>query len=172
TPEWRWQVASATRTGIIAAQLAEQGLTAADGALDGDNGFVAAYAGAQACIADPPPFWWALDTLTFKPYPGCAINQQPVFQLLEAVQQGRFDPLDVERITLYLHPSDAAYPGVNRYGPFDSPGGAVMSAPFMLQVALQTGTVRHSDFSQRYAAGALHECSRRIEVRADLTVPR
>lgn len=172
TPEWRWQVANATRSGIIAALLAEQGLAAATAALDGDRGFYAAYAGLR--LEDPG--WddtqWEIDRLTFKPYPGCAINQLPVFQLLDALRQKRFEPAEVQRIVLYLHPADAAYPGVVHYGPFDSPGAAIMSAPFMLRLALERGTIRHRDFHELYGNDAIHERSRMIEVRTDSDMPR
>ncbi len=39
-------------------------------------------------------------------------------------------------VDLAMHPLDAAYPGIDAHGPFATPSGAIMSAPFMLAATL------------------------------------
>jgi 2-methylcitrate dehydratase PrpD len=167
TPEWLMQVGMASRAGVAAALLAQGGMTGARLALEGPNGFYRAFAGTV------PDWRWSGEAIgeicnvTFKPFPGCAINQLPVKTLLDCKNREGFDAADVERMTLALHPAYARYPGIDRHGPFDSVASAIMSAPFMLQCALEKGTLTLADFEPGSHAPSLHESSRRIAVVAD-----
>lgn len=77
---------------------------------------------------------------------------------------------EVTRVVLGLDPAQAAHPGVAAYGPFASAQAAIMSAPFMLQLLLETGRVTHADFAAQRRMGPLHERSRRVVVVADPSV--
>ncbi|WP_250519179.1 MmgE/PrpD family protein [Caballeronia sp. ATUFL_M1_KS5A] len=167
TPEWLMQVGLASRAGVVAALLAQDGMTATSLALEGPNGFYRAFSGAI------PDWHWdgeptnEILNVTFKPFPGCTINQLPVKTLLDCKAREAFNAAEVEHMSLALHPAYARYPGIDRYGPFDSAASAIMSAPYMLQCALVNGTLTLSDFTPDTGATSLHASSRRVAVVAD-----
>jgi 2-methylcitrate dehydratase PrpD len=169
TPEWIWQVASASRTGVEAALLAQQGFTACAQALEGTHGLHRALTGGEP---PGPAAQWTLGQLSLKAFPGCAINQSAVHLLRELQARDKRKNRQVASVTLWLHAEQARHPGVALYGPFDSPAGAFMSAPFMLAAMLENETIRWSDFNEQQGAGAVHARSRRVRVEADDTVPR
>ncbi|MGD1326307.1 MmgE/PrpD family protein [Pandoraea pnomenusa] len=170
TPEWLLQVGMASRAGVVAARLAQYGMGGAAHALEGPNGFYRAFAG------EVPQWQWngeapdEILAVTFKPFPGCTINQLPVKTLIDGKRRDGFTASDVERMTLALHPAYARYPGVDRHGPFDSASSAIMSAAFMLQTVLENDTLTLADFTPGHAPAALHDRSRRIEVVADTSL--
>ncbi|SDV50763.1 MmgE/PrpD family protein [Chitinasiproducens palmae] len=167
TPEWLLQVGMTSRAGVIAAQLAAHGMAGAARALEGENGFYRAFAGQV-------PVWDRQDAapheildVTFKPFPGCTINQLPVKTLLDCKRAEAFSAESVARIKVTLHPAYAAYPGVARHGPFDTVGSAIMSAPFMLQTVLENDTIALTDFAPGSVPSHVHERSRQITIDAD-----
>ncbi|KDB68447.1 MmgE/PrpD family protein [Bordetella bronchiseptica] len=168
--EWRLQVAKASRDAVSAALLARAGLQGARRALEGDSGFARAYAGGAAGPADFSG--WRLPEMAFKPYPGCAFNQAPVHALRELLRRTGIDPGQVAALEVAMHPFDAGYPGIDAYGPFPSPSGAIMSAPFMLAATLQDGQPGMAHFGRDYADGPLHARSARVRIRACETVAR
>jgi 2-methylcitrate dehydratase PrpD len=167
TPEWLMQVGMTSRAGVVAALLAQAGMAGARFALEGPNGFYRAFAGVV------PDWKWngeatnELLNVTFKPFPGCAINQLPVKTLLGCKYREGFEAADVERMTLALHPAYAHYPGIDRHGPFDSAASAIMSAPYMLQCILENDTLTVADFAPNSGSASLHASSARIAIVAD-----
>lgn len=159
------QVAHASRCGMVAALLAERGLRGARSTFEGAHGFYRAFAG-SAHAPDMRPRW-EIRRVTFKPFPGCAINQAPVEALMNIMRDHGLAAGNVASVVVYLHPSNAHYPGVSRHGPFESANGAIMSAPFMLRLALENATLRSSDFASRFGPDAIHERSRMVSLRAD-----
>lgn len=165
--EWRLQIAKTRRDGVHAALLAREGLSGAPLCLEGGSGFGAAYA-ATAPTLDFSG--WKTPQLVFKPYPGCAFNQAPVQALRDLLATQALDAADVEHIDIYMHPSDAQYPGVARHGPFASPSGAIMSAPFMLAAALVHGQPQTAHFEQQHLLPALHRLAQRIRVQPSASI--
>lgn len=164
TMEWQIQVAEAARAGVISALMAEQGVVAATGALEGEKGFYHAYARSIPSLIMEG---WTIDQVTFKPYPGCAINQLPTATLIQALDVEGISQHSIDRIELALHPSHAQYPGIDRAGPFTTEAAAIMSAPFMLSIAAEKRTLSSHDFSKRYADDPIHEWSQRVTVTPD-----
>lgn len=167
--EWRLQIARTSQGGVLASQLASQGLRGAMYSLEGRSGFAQAYAGG--------PFeldlsGWRLDGITFKPYPGCAVNQAPVSCLIALLRQHGIDGADVAGLRLDMSPSDASYPGVDALGPFSSAGGAIMSAQFMLAATLRDGQPGVAHFEREFSDGPLHAFSRRIVIRSSSELAR
>ncbi|MGS1005878.1 MmgE/PrpD family protein [Achromobacter anxifer] len=160
--EWRLQIAKTSRDGVHAALLARAGVTGAEFCLEGDSGFGAAYAG-KAPVLDFDG--WRAPEVVFKPYPGCAFNQAPVQALRDLMAAVAMDAATVERIEIRLNPADAGYPGVALHGPFESPSGAIMSAPFMLAATLLHGMPRIAHFESQRQRADLHLLSQRIQVR-------
>ncbi|SAI28005.1 catabolic enzyme [Bordetella ansorpii] len=169
SPEWRLQVATASRAGIVCATLAAHGYTAARQSLEGDSGLYRTFAGMAP--RDATPLSWQTPTVIFKPLPGCLINQAPLYMLLALRRQHGLDAAQVDHVDVVLSSKNEAYPGINRHGPFETPTGAIMSCPFMLAVGLRDGTLRMSDFDLRYAEDDIHALSQSIRVYADDQLP-
>lgn len=167
TPDWRLQVAHASRSGLVAARLAERGLTGAAQALEGKSGFYQCFA---RRIPEADLAGWHSEKVVYKPFPGCLINQGPLHVLRALLREHGVAQHNVRRVDVVLSPRNANYPGIRTRGPFADRTGAVMSAPFMLEVMLQEGTLRQSDFD-RYASGPLHAASERIQVEEDASLP-
>lgn len=166
TMEWRVQVAHASRAGVVAALLARQGMTGASRALEGDSGFYRAFAGTIPPLVLPAEFDEVMQ-VTFKPYPGCTINQPAVHAVLALLAEHALDSENIERVTLAMNPAQASYPGVSSHGPFGGEAGAVMSAPFMIELALENRALRRADFAAHYGADPVHARSARVVVDAD-----
>jgi 2-methylcitrate dehydratase PrpD len=165
--EWRLQVGHASRSGVIAALLAEQGITGARLALEGPAGLY------RALGTDVPTLElqkWRMVNVVFKPYPGCAINQGPVFALLGLLDRENIASSDVESVDVHLSPDQAAYPGVANRGPFGTASGAVMSTAFMLAVALRDRALFQRHFTREHADAAVNEQSRMVRVVPDTAV--
>ena len=164
TPEWRLQLANASRAGVQAARLAEQGMQAATLALEGPNGFYRAFAGSV------PPLQlsgWDILDVVFKPYPGCAFNQSSVHTLRAMLRDEQIAPAAVKSIRIAMNPHDAQYPGVVPRKPVDSISGALMSAAFMAAVTLRDGAPRWRHFTREYTNPELLQACERIRVVAD-----
>lgn len=162
--EWQLQVAEAARAGVAAALMAERGVVAADAVLEGPRGFYQAY-GAKTPALELAG--WTIPDVTFKPFPGCAINQPAAALLLDLMHAEGIAQKDAASVEVSLHPAHAHYPGIDKAGPFASEAAAIMSAPFMLSVALENGTIANADFAQRHADDPIHAWSRRVTVKAD-----
>lgn len=136
--EWRYQVGLASGNGLTSALLASRGVSGAADALEGAAGFYRAFTDqtrdAQP-VGDLGTHWNVLD-VSFKPYPVCAINQNPTDVALRLARDHQV-PLDaIDEIELYLPPHQARYPAIDNRGPFGSAGAALMSAQFCVVVAL------------------------------------
>lgn len=161
TPEAIIHVAHGSRAGVVAALLAERGVTAAEAIFEGPKGFYSAFGnGVPELSLDG----WTLPQVVLKTSPGCVINQMPVQTLLELVRRSKVTLEDVAGVTVFLNPENARYPGIDLHGPFPSKQGAIMSAAFMVQVALENGRVTIRDFLQRFGEDPIHERSRRVSV--------
>lgn len=166
--EWRFQVAQASRCGVLAALLAEQGITGATQALEGAAGLY------RALGVDVPALeleQWRLVKVTFKPFPGCAINQGPVFTLLNLLEHGKIQSSDIARVDVHLTPDQAGYPGVANQGPFSTPASAVMSTAFMVSMALRDRALFQRHFTREYADAAVNFWGANVAVVPDPSVP-
>ncbi len=168
TQEWRIQAGQAARAGITAALLAEQGVLAASGALDGKAGFYQAFLGRVPALSLAA---WGLTDVVFKPYPGCLINQAPIYLLSRLMREHGLQAPDIARIVVGMSPMEANYPGVAEYGPFNQKTGAVMSLAFMVATFLQEGTLTMRHFSERYGEHAVHALSRIVSLEVDPARP-
>ncbi|WP_179283201.1 MmgE/PrpD family protein [Bordetella genomosp. 9] len=164
TPEAPLHNAHASRAGVVAALLAEQGVQAAPNSIEGRAGFFRA-------VSDTVPeldfSGWSIRQVTVKPVPGCVINQQPVRVATKLMAREGLSSEDVIGVTVALHPGDAAYPGIDRYGPFPTRQGACMSTAFMIEAVVQRGRLTFSDFFTLHGPGPIHEQSRRVQAVAD-----
>src|SRR5690606_3469624 len=113
--EFLLQPANASRQGYMAALYARAGMKGAAHALEGNSGFLPAFCGE---VSPLDLQGWPILDLAFKPYPGCAFNQAPVHVLRQMLDGPARDRSRIERIRVFMNPTDADYPGVRAYGPF------------------------------------------------------
>ena len=133
----------AARNGVLAALLAQAGMTASERALDGPQGFLHALdsegAGLDEAIADLGERWEILDTgITVKLYPSCAGTHPSLDAILDLRRREGFGADEVERIDIDV---DAIVPTILIY---DRPATGLegkFSLPFCAAAAVVFGRV-------------------------------
>lgn len=99
-------LASAARNGLVAARMAENGMTASETILDGPKGFLATYAARPnaAAILDELGRRYELSENSYKPYP-CGVWVHPTVDVcLELAAQARADPQSFDAVQLTVNP--------------------------------------------------------------------
>jgi 2-methylcitrate dehydratase PrpD len=129
----------AARNGVLAAELARLGMTASEDALDGSQGYLAAFGeGAEAKLPaalDALGQRWHLVTtgIAVKPYPSCALTHSAVDALIELGQAHGLRPDDVAGVEIGVN---AVVPEVLRH-PVPATGlEQKFSMPYCAAVAL------------------------------------
>ncbi|HEX7780951.1 MAG TPA: MmgE/PrpD family protein [Vicinamibacterales bacterium] len=141
----------AAHNGVMAAQLAEGGLTGSDLALDGPQGFLAAMDGTHADlgdeVADLGRRWEIVDTgITVKLYPSCAGTHPALDALLLLRRRERYVAGDVEAIDIDV---DSITPTILIH---DRPATGLegkFSMPFCAAAAVVHGRVGIDTFEPR-----------------------
>ncbi len=142
TMEWRFEVGVASREGILSALLAKQGAVSARTAMEGDAGFLRAFADTTEgmdSISRDLGKTWSIMTTGFKPYPVCAFNQTPVRIILGLLEENDIPFENIEKVEVRVNPYEYHYAGMANRGPFDSVGATLMSTPFCAALALVDG---------------------------------
>jgi len=172
--EWRFEVGVASREGILAALIARNGAQAARTAIEGNTGFLKAFADtaekAEAIVESLGKRWEILNA-GFKPYPVCAFNQTPVGTMLDVIQEHKLEPEHVEKIVIRVNPYEFHYAGMNFRGPFSTIGATLMSTPFCLAVACVDKAVTLEGISQ-FTHPKILDLIEKIEHIPDENVPR
>jgi 2-methylcitrate dehydratase PrpD len=102
------QVGQASQKGVLCAQLAADGLTASAAAVEGRQGFLAAYNGAGNCRPEElTAFGDTLEIihsgLMFKKYPCCGATHAPIDAALVLVRTHRLRGEEIGAITIVLN---------------------------------------------------------------------
>ncbi len=136
TDEWRFQMGAAARRGMEAALLARAGAGGTAAALDGAQGFGAAFAGR---LSDEPLRFdeWQLGRVAFKLFPICNRNQTSA--LLATKLRTRVAPERIARIEIRISPNILS--GMDNRGPFARIGETLMSTYFCCATALVHGAI-------------------------------
>ena len=165
----------AAKNGIVAAALAESGVTAAEDAYEGERGFVDLLAGVprerlEAAIADfdAPP---AIERygLWQKVYPCCGSVHRPLDALLDMRGEGGLGPRAVAEI-------DALLPEIAVQNlPYAAPADAMQarfSLPYLLASALVDGRLALDAFTgEALARGDVRALLRKVRMRPDPAQP-
>ncbi len=137
----------AAQSGIKAAQLAREGMTASDAALDGRQGYVAAFSGATlpADALDRLGTRWELTAsgIAVKPYPSCALTHSAIDALLELRARHRIDPGSVAAVEVGVN---AVVPDVLRHARPSTGLERKFSMQYCAAAALARGTDGLADF--------------------------
>lgn len=153
----RIQVALAVKSGILAALLAQKGLTGPARFIEGDWGMLNLYvdrdqveqrkSAAHVLTKDLGKIFLG-DELSIKPYPCCKATHTAIHNVLALRKGHQLRPEDVEQVTVSV--SNGAYQTVGR--PFEirteAQVDAQFSIPYTVATALLTGKVGPGDFRE------------------------
>jgi len=163
----------AARNGVLAAKLAQAGMTASAAAIDGPQGFLAAmdseHRSLDGAAADLGTRWEIVDTgITVKLYPSCAGTHPTLDALLDLRRREPFAAGEVEAIDIGV---DAIVPTILIY---DRPASGLegkFSMPFCAAAALIDGCVGLETFAaSRLADPAILAMQSRVTMRVDATL--
>ena len=145
-----FHVGHAARNGLLAALLAEEGMTANHGALEHEQGFLAVFNGAGHFDADrilaewAKPFDLAEPGIAFKRHPCCGSTHPAADAMLHLRQAHALAPDGVTKIESWTHPRRLAH--TNRPDPQSGLDGK-FSIQYVLARALMHGIVSLEHFS-------------------------
>ena len=148
----------AAQSGVRAAQLAREGMTASDGALDGRQGYVTAFSAATlpSDALDGLGSRWELTAsgIAVKPYPSCALTHSAIDALLELRARHRIDPDNVAAVEVGV---TAVVPDVLRHARPSTGLERKFSMQYCAAAALARGAVGLADFED----GPVHDAATR-----------
>lgn len=173
----RIQVALAAKSGILAALLAQKGLTGPTRIIEGDWGMLNLYAdreqterrnSASAALVEDLGTRFMGDELSVKPYPCCKATHTVIHNVLALQQRHRLRSEDVEQVTVSV--SNGAYQTVGR--PFEirtePQVDAQFSIAYTVATALLAGKVGLEDFTEEAVRDPRRmELAKRVKVVVD-----
>ena len=163
----------AARNGVVAALLAQAGMTASSGAIDGPQGFLAAMDSEQpsldAFAADLGARWEIVDTgITVKLYPSCAGTHPTLDALLDLQRREGFGAHEVDAIEIGV---DHIVPTILIYDRPSSGLEGKFSMPFCAAAAVVHGRVGIETFdAAQLRDPAIVALQARVTMRVDPTL--
>ncbi|MEH0476157.1 MmgE/PrpD family protein [Streptomyces scabiei] len=146
----------AARDGMAAADLAQAGLTGPTTALEGKDGYFAAYAGTEGrdwhagTVRDGLGERWVLLGTYVKPYPCCRHLHGAIDAVLALGKAHTIDPEQVEEVRVGTFKIATGHAGKA----LDTVLQAQLSLPYTVATALVRGAVTLTDFSEEARADA------------------
>ncbi|HMA70017.1 MAG TPA: MmgE/PrpD family protein [Xanthobacteraceae bacterium] len=169
----RLHAGHASREGLQAALLAEQGVQGPPGAIEARDGFMQAFAFGRSekvrPVALPPAVPFGITDCYIKPYACCRHLQPAVEALMELCRDEKISPDEVTRIEVdtYRIAAEHAHTG------WDDFASAQLSFPYLIGLALRFGTIRLEHFGEDVRLDpALREIARKLHVTATPEVDR
>jgi 2-methylcitrate dehydratase PrpD len=162
----------AARNGVWAAALAREGLTASAHALDGPQGYLAAFGGAESltpALEGLGRRWHLLESgIAVKPYPSCALTHSAIDALLELRARHQLDPDQISQVevgvtrvvpTVLIHPRPVT--ALERK----------FSMEFCAAAALVDGAVTLETFDEGSPRPAVEKLMSRVAMAVDPALP-
>src|SRR5258705_6402663 len=155
----------AARNGVVAALLAQAGMTASGAAIEGPQGFLAAMDSETPTLepvaADLGTRWEIVDTgITVKLYPSCAGTHPTLDALLDLRREHAFTGADVDAIEIGVDP---IVPTILIYDRPSSGLEGKFSMPFCAAAAVAQGRVGLDTFdASRIADPAIQAIQARV----------
>jgi 2-methylcitrate dehydratase PrpD len=169
--EWRFQNGGALRNGMMAAQLAKQGLVASKTALEGKRGFFAAFGGPEireavlsgmGAITESLGKYFEVGKNIFKPFPTCGYNQVGVEVAVEMAKKYDLRPENIEAIRVMVSPENKHYPGGDFHGPFETLDQALLSKPFSIATAMMFRNITVDMYLTKLNAPEIQQLARKV----------
>jgi 2-methylcitrate dehydratase PrpD len=163
----------AAQNGVRAAQLAREGLTASDSALEGRQGYLAAFSGAtlDAAVLDGLGRRWELTAsgIAVKPYPSCALTHSAIDALVELRARHRIDAATVAAVEIGVN---AVVPDVLRHARPANGLERKFSMQYCAAAALARGPLGLADFEDGTPDETTRRLIERVHMVVDPTLPR
>jgi 2-methylcitrate dehydratase PrpD len=145
----RYHAGKAGRDGLVCAELAVRGLTGPKTVLEGERGYVHAFAGDdfdEAFLLEGLGEDWHITRTYVKPYPCCRHLHGPIDAILALQEQGPIEVDDVSEITV------ETFLAASRHGlkDIDDFLDAQMSIPYAVAVTLLAGTPNLEHFGESW----------------------
>ena len=162
----------AARNGVFAATLAREGFTTSPAALDGRQGWAAAFS--QTTLAPDAldalgQRWHLLTTgIAVKPYPSCALTHPAIDALLDLRARHALAPGKVEAVEVGVN---HVVPDVLRHDRPETGLERKFSMPFCAAAALATGRVDLAAFEDRPAPPEVQDLMARVRMVVDPSLP-
>lgn len=147
----------AARNGLTCVLLALAGARAAESALDGPGGMLAAFRAGERARRSLDSLAGPLEIMAVyhKPAPVCNFAQTPGQAALDIARDHRFDAADIRTVAVKSFPQAIEYPGCAHRGPFTSVLQAKMSIPFAVASALATRQLDEASYGDPAGSPAL-----------------
>jgi 2-methylcitrate dehydratase PrpD len=163
----------AARSGILAAQLARDGMTASESALEGRQGYVAAFGashGLDQALEGLGRTWQLLDSgIAVKPYPSCALTHSAIDALIDLRGAHHLDPREVAAVQVGV---SRVVPDVLAHARPTTALERKFSMQFCAAAALAEGRVDFGSFAEGEVANAeVRELMGRITMVVDPALP-
>ena len=143
----------AAHNGVRAAQLAREGMTASDSALEGRQGYLAAFSGATDAALEGLGRRWELTAsgIAVKPYPSCALTHSAIDALVELRARHRIAAANVAAVEVGVN---AVVPDVLRHARPANGLERKFSMQYCAAAALARGPLGLADFEDGPVADA------------------
>jgi 2-methylcitrate dehydratase PrpD len=129
----------AARSGVLAAQLAQRGITAPAQVIEGKFGLYALYQdGDPARLTEALGSRYDSVRLSLKKFPSCGCNHTTLEGMLKLVRENDLQPDDVEAVEITVSPYIDRIVG----GPYDPSGDAQVAAQFSIRYSVACALVR------------------------------
>jgi 2-methylcitrate dehydratase PrpD len=168
TLEFPFQAGLAAQNGIMAARIAQVGVTASETSLEGVHGFYRSYAGTTKNInriTSNLGESFAISEVRCKPYSACGSNQESMALGQYLLQRHSLQCTDIARVVEKTSLKKKGYPGIDAHPPYRGGFSAMMSAQFCLASALLKKPVNSFKFfNECYADPDVAELAKKIEL--------
>lgn len=139
----------ASRSGILAAMLAEKGINGAKNIFEGPRGYSCLFSQQQfntEVMIEQLGKRFESDRFFFKRYPGCGHIQASTQATLELIREYNFQPDDIEEIVVHL--SKASYELVGK--PFEIKDNPQVDAQFSVIYAVANAVLRRDSLPEHF----------------------
>ena len=142
----RLHAGQAARGGLLAARMAERGVTGPPAVLECPDGFFQAFAGAETSRADifKDSEGFAITQCYIKPYACCRHFHAALDALFDILDAENLEPEAVERVEVGTYAFAAAHGSVG----WDDMATAQLSFPFVMATGLHARSVEIAQFSE------------------------
>lgn len=169
----RLHAGHASREGLQAALLAEQGVEGPPHVIEAHDGFMQAFAFGRAerarAIELPPAVPYGMTDCYIKPYPCCRHIQPSVEALVHLLRQENIAAGEVQRVDVATYRIAAEHAETG----WDDFASAQLSFPYLLALALQYRGIRFEHFEQQHRRDpALAALTKKFEITAPPEIDR
>jgi 2-methylcitrate dehydratase PrpD len=161
----------AARNAVTALFLGRAGADAAESALDGRAGLLAAFGGAPGRAIDLGGDWEIL-VVYHKPVPACNYAQTPAQAALAMRSTHGISPRDIEEVVVRSFPEAISYPGCDHPGPYRTQLQAKMSIQFTVAAVLVHGRLDDAVFRGFEPDGEVATFARSVRLENDAELAR